>query len=279
MADLPRWDFHIHTKYLGCANSTMEVPAIVRECERNGVTSLGITDHLNTLDKLDLHLPIRRDIEALDTETEVYFGVELNFTAADGSFAYSPEVKEQYGFQFAIGGIHSTYLDIYDLKALVDVQHRHHLRTCHDPLIDVLVHPYWFGKGEFDKRGWPWFQSMQAVPESYARELGQVARETGTAVEINACANLENPAYSDRYVKEYIGFLATIAEEGVCFALGSDAHDIQRLRTIQTARQVAEQLHLTADRIWRPACEPLVGRRTRSNEKSSSNQRMERDSE
>jgi len=259
MTDIPRCDFHMHTKYLGCANGTMEVPAMVRECEGLGVTSLGITDHLNTLDKLNLHLLIRRDIEALNTETEVYFGVELNFTGADEGFAYNAEVKEQYGFQFAIGGIHSTYLDAYDLKTLVDVQHRHHLKTCHDPLVDVLVHPYWFGKGEFDRNGWPWFQSMQAVPESYARELGQAARDTGTAIEINACANLVNPAYSDRYVKEYIAYLAIIAEEGACFALGSDAHDIHQLRHIQTPWQVAEQLHLTADRIWRPKCQPMVG--------------------
>jgi histidinol phosphatase-like PHP family hydrolase len=234
----------------------MELPAIVRECTRLGVTELGITDHLNSLDKLDRHLPIRKDIDALNTGLDVYFGVELNFTAVDGGFAFSPEIKEEYGFQFAIGGIHSTYLNNYDLKALIDIQHRHHLKTCADPLIDVLVHPYWFGKGEFDKKGWPWFESMQAVPASYARELGQTARETGTAIEINGHANLENPNEGDRYVKEYIDYLAILAEEGACFALGSDAHDLGQLRSIQACWQVVEQLNLTADRIWRPACAP-----------------------
>ena len=67
MTDLPRHDSHIHTKYLGCANGTMEVPAIVQECERLGVTSLGITDHLNSTNKLALHVPIKKDIEALMT--------------------------------------------------------------------------------------------------------------------------------------------------------------------------------------------------------------------
>jgi histidinol phosphatase-like PHP family hydrolase len=237
----------------------MEVPAIVKECKRIGVTSLGITDHLNTLDRLNLHVPIKNDIDELDTDISVFFGVELNFLAADSNFAFSPEIKEQYGFQFAIGGIHSTYLETYDLKQIVDVQHRHHLKTCRDPLVDVLVHPYWFGKGEFDKKGWPWFDSLQSVPESYARELGQTAKETGTAIEINAGANLRNPAYSDRYVKEYINYLSIIAEEGACFALGSDAHDIHRLGEIQAAWQVAEQLVLTANRVWQPRCQPMKG--------------------
>ena len=262
MTGIARCDYHIHTTYLGCANATMEVAAIVGECERLGVTSLGITDHLNSLDKLALHEPIKRDIEALDTDIEVYFGVELNFLAPDGDFAFSTEVKERYGFQLAIGGIHGAYLDMYDQKKLVDIQHRHHLRVCRDPLIDVLVHPYWFGKGEFDAKGWPWFDSMQAVPERYARELGQTAKATGTAIEINACANLTNPAYGDRYVQEYIAFLSVIAEEGACFSLGSDAHDIGRLKDIRTAWQVAGQLSLTADRLYHPTGQSFDKART-----------------
>ena len=140
----------------------------------------------------------------------------------------------------------------------MDIQHRHHLRTCRDPLVNVLVHPYWFAKGEFDRNGWPWFDSMKAVPESYARELGQAAGETGTAIEINAQANLVNRAYSQRYVEEYIAFLSIIAEEGASFSLGSDAHAIGQLSGIQSAWQVAAQLNLPADRIWRPRCEPMT---------------------
>jgi histidinol phosphatase-like PHP family hydrolase len=100
---------------------------------------------------------------------------------------------------------------------------------------------------------------MLAVPESYARELGQVARETDTAIEINASANLKNPAYSERYVKEYIEFLSVIAEEGACFAFGSDAHEIGKLRNVQSAWEVAQTLKLCPDRIWRPTCRPLAG--------------------
>ena len=211
---VPHLDFHIHTKYLKCANETMEVAAIVRECERLGVTALGITDHLNTLDKLPLHRPIREDIEALETTLPVYFGVELNYTGRDAGFAYSEAVRDELGFQFAIGGIHSTYLERHDVQEIVEIQHRHHLKTCADPLVSVLVHPYWFGRGEFDKKGWPWFDRMSVVPAAFARELGQAARDSGTAIEINGCANLDNKNYDARYVAEYREFLATVAAEG-----------------------------------------------------------------
>ena len=260
MNDIPKYDFHIHTKYLGCANNTMEVPAIIAECHRIGVTILGITDHLNTFDKLPLHVPIRRDIEELDTPIDVFFGVELNYTGCDKEFAYNEETKEELGFQFAIGGIHSTYLDTYDVKKIVDIQHRHHLATCENPLVDVLVHPYWFGKGEFDNKGWPWFDSMRPVPASYARELGQVARETGTAIEINGCANLDGNHYSERHIEEYIEYLGIIADEGPMFSPGSDAHDIQRLELIGNSWDVASRLGISADRIWRPAGSPAKRR-------------------
>ena len=256
--DIPHVDLHIHTQYLGCANETMEVAAIVQECQRLGVTTLAITDHLNTLDKLPLHRPIRQDIEALDTPLRVYFGVELNYTGPDQGFAYSEAVRDEMGFQFALGGIHATYLEIYDPRKLVEIQHRHHLKTCQDPLVQVLVHPYWFGRGEFQRNGWPWFDTMSLVATSFARELGQAARDTGTAIEINACANLDNPNYDERYVQEYAGFLAILAQEGATFSLSSDAHDINRLASIRAAWDMAAYLGLTNDQIWQPSVPPLA---------------------
>ena len=89
MNKIPRCDYHTHTKYLGCANQTMELTNIAKECERLGVTSLGITDHLNTFNKLELHIPIKRDIKMLETNLEVFFGVELNFMGSDGEFAFN----------------------------------------------------------------------------------------------------------------------------------------------------------------------------------------------
>lgn len=252
-----RFDFHTHTAYLKCANGTMTVPAMLEECARLGVDRLGITDHLNTLDKLPLHEFIRHDLEAADSPIDIYFGVELNYMSCDGAFAFNAEVKERLGFQFAIGGIHATYLEQYDLRRMVDIQHRHHLKTCQDPLVDVLVHPYWFGRGEFTKRNWPWFDSVKAVPEAYARELGQVARETGTAIEINACANLSCPNNPPAYVDEYADYLAAVAAEGCRFSVGSDAHDIRRLADIQLAWAMVKRLKLPPERLWSPACPPF----------------------
>ena len=250
-------DYHIHTRYLGCGNQTMEVERIVRRGEELGLTSLAITDHLNRLEQLPQHLPIAEDIHGLDTLVDVYFGVELNFLECDGDFPYSKEIRDQVGFQFAIGGIHGTYLSTYDLEEIVAIQHRHHLKTCEDPLIDVLVHPWWFGKGEFDLKGFPWFDDMSVVPESLTRELAQAAKETNTAIEINACAILCSPYYGGKFQEQYLNYLQILKEEGVKFALGSDAHDISRLEHIISAQEVVKKLQIAEDQIWHPACPPF----------------------
>ncbi|MCK5804914.1 MAG: hypothetical protein KAI66_18905 [Lentisphaeria bacterium] len=251
-----RYDFHTHTVHLKCANETMTIPAMVVEAARLGVTKLGITDHLNTFDKLPLHECIRADIDAVETSVDIYLGVELNYMGCDGEFAYNEETRDKLGFQFAIGGIHATYLKEYDLGKIIDIQHRHHLATCENPLVDVLVHPYWFGKYHFDREEWPWFDSVACVPESYARELGQVAKETNTAIEINGSANLVNSGNPPEYVDGYADYLAIVAEQGCLFSVGSDAHDIKRMSTVEATWAMVERLGLPDDRIWSPKCAP-----------------------
>jgi len=94
------------------------------------------------------------------------------------------------------------------------------------------------------------------VPDPLTRELGQVAVATNTAIEINACANLANrPA---GYLSAYVDYLAILADEGVAFALGSDAHDIDNLADIHLAWEVFDRLALPDDRLWRPAGAPAA---------------------
>ena len=252
-----KYDLHVHVKYLGCANETMEVDAVVRRCEELGVERLAFTDHLNTPDQIELHRSILEDIRRLETDIPVYFGVELNFTGPDEGFVWSREIQEDIGFQFAIGGIHKSYVDAFDLEKIVEIQHRHHLAVCRDESVAVLVHPYWFGKNEFVPRGLPDFESVAVVPERLTRELGQAARQTHTAIEINAGANLAGR--SEEYRRAYFEYLSILAEEGVTFSPCSDAHDIGHLERVLLAWEMIDRLGLGDERIWRPSGAPVVG--------------------
>ena len=253
-----KFDFHLHTDIIGCANQTMSIENIIDTCSKLGCTAIAITDHLNTSDQLPKHVHIREKLLSIASPIDIFFGAELNFSECDVDFFYDEEMRDKYGYQFAIGGIHETFLAEYDLKKIIDIQHRHHLLVCQNPLVDVVVHPYWFSTPQFNRIGFPIFCSMKDVPESFARELGQVAKETSTAVEINSHAMLDPTYISEDFVKEYVDYLSIIAETGATFSVGSDSHDISHLEGIADAWEVAEKLDLSPDRIYKPKCDPLI---------------------
>jgi histidinol phosphatase-like PHP family hydrolase len=254
--DIPRYDFHIHTKYLKCADETMEIKAIVETCETLGITKLAITDHLDDFESAEKHLLIAEDIAKLETNVGVYFGVELDYLGYDGQFAYNEEIKERIGYQFAIGGIHDLYVDEYDLKKIIDIQHMHHLKTCKNPLVSVLVHPFWLSLTPFVHNNWPIVNPLKSLPESHIKELAQVARDTGTAIEMSANSCLLKNFGEDfpKYYEEYVGMLAA---EGAVFSFGSDAHNIGTLKNIEVCFDVSKKLGLDEKQIWQPDFKPI----------------------
>jgi len=247
-------DYHIHTFYQRCGNETLTVPAIVSRSETGRKSSIAITDHLNHLGMLDNFRLIKRDIEQVETDLEVWFGVELNYMDCDGEFAFSAAIKEDYGFEVVIGGIHSDSSDTQDPVELVDIQHRHHMRTLTDPLVDVVVHPYWFGGGEWRKRsqGW-WVDLITDFPDSRITELAQASADTGHAIEVNGCAIFYNPEYSDAFKDAYVHWIARLRDAGAVFAVASDAHDISQLVTTEYVEGLLDGLNIPEAQIWRPA--------------------------
>ena len=205
---------------------------------------------------LEKHRPIKEDIEALDTDIDIYFGAEVKILP-NASSPYSAEVAGEMGFQFAIGGPHIPFLDKWDEAEFVKLQHENHIATCADPLVEVLVHPWWFWKAEFEEKGFPWLTDMKFLPKSVTKELGCAAKETGTAIEINSSAIFANPSYSFAFKAEYVEYLALLAEEGPMFSLSSDSHDISLPAGVAMADAALGEAGISEERVWHPKMEPL----------------------
>ena len=101
------------------------------------------------------------------------------------------------------------------------------------------------------------FGDLAAVPESFMRELADAAVETHTAIEVNTEAILVNPDYSPRFQAQYRDYLSLLNERGVYFSLGSDAHDINALESIQAAQQMVRDIGIPQERIWQPSAPPV----------------------
>jgi len=233
----------------------MTLEAVARGCEQAGLTAIGISDHLNRPEDAERNAVLRKEIEKLDTPLAVYLGAEVGYAFKLGRHPLTAEDKQRLGYQYAIGTHHSTYVREYDLDRIVQLQHGYHLVTCADPVIDVLGHPWRFLYEEFRRTGWPWIDNMKCVPESMTRELARAAVESDTAIEINTTSNLCMKFQPESYFEEYVQYLSILAEEGVTFSLGSDAHELDEFETIKLAWEVVDRLGISDDRIWRPAGE------------------------
>ena len=246
-------DYHIHTYYQRCGNETLTVPNIVRKVKECGLTSIAITDHLNRLEQLEAFKFIKADIEALDTDIEVFFGVELNFQSCDGEFAYSQAIHEEYGFEAVIGGIHSTYTDSQDMGEVLDIQHRHFMKTLEDPLLDVLVHPFWFGRGEVEQRSPEWWEELIAtIPDDHISAWAETSAKNRCAIELNVAAIFYYDAMSAQFIANYVEFVDRLKEAGALFAIGSDAHDISHLGRTDYVEGLLDGLRMPEEQIWRP---------------------------
>lgn len=252
-------DYHLHTLYLKCGDETLTIENIYARCKELGITSIAITDHLNKREFLPEHLKIKRDIEATPTELEVFFAVELNVLDRDCTWAYDEGIKEEAGFEFAIGGVHGTWIDEYDIDELVRVQHDMLCKCAADPLIDVVVHPWWFGKGEFERKGFPWFDDMSVVPPELSREFAQVAKAHETAIEINAGAIFCCANYSDRFKEQYKDYVRLLKEEGVLLSVASDAHSIDQIGRTRVVEDILEELGVPDEQVWTPQVGKSLG--------------------
>lgn len=255
--ECPRRDFHMHTRYTD-AEAGMEVATIVPACERLGLAEIAITDHMHGPEQVEVHRAIRREVAALRTPIAVYMGVELDILEPDRSPFFSPELRAELGFDVVLAGMHFMGHDQCDWARIVPVHHRNHLRVCEDPLIDVLAHPYWFPCGYYmEPYNWPMLYTMDIVPDSMVRELAAASRETGTAIEINACSSLEFFMWPPEFKKSYREYIGRLAAAGAIFSVGSDAHQLGNLAGIAHSWKLVEDLGIPPERIWKPLSGPV----------------------
>jgi histidinol phosphatase-like PHP family hydrolase len=246
-------DLHIHTARIGCANETMSVPALLERCEQEGITTIAITDHLNTPDQLPTHLQIKEDLRAYQGPVKMIWGVEVNVIDKDtGAVSINEQQIEEAGFEFVIGGPHSTYFSEPDPKGIIDLQHKLMMAVVENPLIDVLVHPWWFGRGEFENGTLAWLTDLQQVPEEYIDELAEAAVSTGTAIEMNGSAIITHPCLGPEFQEDYKRYFWDLYERGASFTVCSDAHDINQIASTKLAAQYLDEIGVPDERIVIP---------------------------
>ena len=246
-------DFHIHTE-------GMTIQDLLARAQKVGLEMLGISDHLNfefgTLEDIPQNLEVfrrnKKYLENAETLLPVFFGCEVHIMDEWGFNPLTDEIREEFNFDYIIGGLHGLYGPRGSHREIIDLYQTLFLQMAEDRLIEVIVHPYWVPQRAMDENELPMFPSLEMVPERYMREVAQAAVETNTAIEVNSGGIFSNPSLSDTFKEGYKDFLRILDEEGVQFAIGSDAHTLNHIGASRTARDVLESIGVVEEQIWLP---------------------------
>lgn len=198
-------DLHVHSDWNGGENSLEE---IAEAAMKMGYQYVGIADHTKFLaieHGLDEKKLDRRNkaIDKLNLKIIVLKGCEANIMA-DGSIDIKDEALAK--LDFVIAGVHSQF------KMTKEKMTERIIKAMRNPNVDIISHP----TGRILKR--------RDEYEIDFDKILQVAKETGTVLEINAYpARLDLKDANIRKAKE----------AGVKMVINTDAHRLEHLRFME----------------------------------------------
>ena len=245
---------HSHRSFVGDAN--MSFGNIAARAAELAIDVAGITDHLMKPEDIEDLKRTREELLGFRANRKspvLLFGVEVCEIAADGSTLLSPQLAEEMRFEVIIGGVHETHMPRgASLHDMAMTQHRHHLMIMQNPLIEILVHPWWLDNDEFRRLSIEWPSDMSFIPEALTVELAKASRRTNTYIEISAMSGLRNKDTSPQFKIDLMSYYRLLNREGALFAIGTDAHELSEVSTFSAATDLIKAIGIGENRIWQP---------------------------
>ncbi len=218
-------DLHCHSDR--SSDGEIPVETLGEEAEKRGYSYLAVTDHAETAgivggltdSEVQEHLEEIRRVNEETEGLELLAGVEANIQK-DGTLDLSADSLGR--LDIVLAGVHSHF----DLKE--EEMTRRVVRAIENEDVDIIAHPTGRKLGERSSFEVDW----KVV---FAR-----ARETGTALEINASPSRTDLA--DKLIKRALG-------EGVTLSLGTDSHRVKHLDFMEFGVYLARRGWCEADNL------------------------------
>ena len=228
--ELARHNLHIHTTNSGCAKPEMILRDIIKEAERCSLKTIALTDHSNLGDEDRIvrigNARLHKELKEIETDVKVLIGSEVSVYGF-GKYSETKEVNDSLEFRlYSQNHYHVSFWEHPEDRSprgYVRDMIRNLEELFRSGRADAVAHP--FSGGYIHA-----FEDKTAVPNAFTdNELGDIltkARDADCAFEINVGPFISMPEFSRRYFN--IG-----KEVGVAFTLGTDAHTLNRIDTMQ----------------------------------------------
>jgi len=272
-------DWHIHSQN-SCDGASMPIAALKQGASEKGITDYAVTDHLHTpFNKPDI-VKSRAEFLANDPSPRFHFGIELSVVSrweldelatgkyenpvyglrtggpAWGELAIGITADELAGLQveYVVAGAHWPMYLPAERDAIIRDYHRQNMFLACHPLVDIAAHPWWWmGYWKSDDGTYPdepWLGDFKRIPASMHEEFAAALVEHDTVAEINISANVCNRQYPERFIEQYLEYIAELKSRGVKLSIGSDCHAPTYNIDFERVERMLDGVGISEDDLW-----------------------------
>jgi len=239
-----RSDWHMHTT--ASYDAKTPVKEIFASAERQGITDLGISDHVNLPSWLH-YLQESRALFDAHRRPGFHFGVELTtisgyqeaYDRAHGNLiGYVPpagvhpvalplteEELRSVQVEYVVGAAHWVLSPCESVHDAIADYHRQQMMLAEDPRTDIMGHP-WAVTGKWtDSAGnVTRLDDFDLIPRSMLDEYLAALLQYGKCMEINISSFMLGRSFPEKLRRQYMEFVRGAFERGIPITVGTDCH-------------------------------------------------------
>ncbi len=246
-------DYHIHTQISPCASEDMEIHRIIQAEEERGMNAIGFTDHCYGFEYKILRAEAaRKEISQYDGSMEVFLGLEahmhqyrhasvmLEFAA---QFDYVLMAPNHYHLRGVVRpdamtprsfAIHEMYM----FEAALNC-----------PFTDAIAHPFVFLPSTFglnvDEMAEFSAEVMTCIDDKRLAYALDMAAQREIGIELS-------PRFLSLRQSHLMEFYRMCLERQVKLFIGSDAHALDALASVDLLQPAIEELEVGEENLWYP---------------------------
>lgn len=252
-------DLHVHTRpHSPDAHWRASLPAMLKKAAQNGVWTVGLANHyfldtnFTVFQKLSHETP-----QKTPAGMRVLIGAELCVLDTAGRIQLTPAEAAQ--LDFVLAGPHHFKQRWVEkppagsAAAFVAHQQQMLLAAVKNPLVNGLAHPWVINVQQAPQRwGFTQAEFLTAWGEDHFAQLGEVAKNHHTAIEIGMGIHLMAEHQGELFWQKYVRGLQAARAAGARFYFGSDAHHLFVIARLDWLRPTLTKLGFTPADIISP---------------------------